>query len=418
MVVTLLVTLMTNISACGLYRTGYEEGPKATVAPSQIPVKEIKVGIILTGDGSGGDSYAHIDGIYQVADDLGLDTGKLIWKYFVTEEQCPSVAEELAAEGCHLIIADNKMYQTSLAETAKAHPDVTFVVAGGDSAARVVLKNFKNAYTKIYEARYMAGVVAGMKLSELDKEGKLPDSAYDEKGNIKMGYIATFRDAENISGYTAFFLGVQSIIKNVAMDVIYTYAYSNGEVENRAAQMLMMNGCVFIGQHTYSPGATGAIQAAYEAGNVCYTIGYGRDMLKDAPDVMLTSVKNNWSIYYRYIIDNVMYQKESSFDWADGIKKDAVKITELGTVCAEGTSEQMGAVVDALKSGYLNIFDTSKFTVDGKVLDSYFIDLDGDGEYDEGQTNAQAVSDGCFNESTLRSAPVFDIIIDGITEMN
>ncbi|MBE5927926.1 MAG: BMP family ABC transporter substrate-binding protein [Lachnospiraceae bacterium] len=359
-VITMLVTIMFDITACGLYKMGHKTPEQNNPEATEEPAQSIKMGIILSGDGGGGESYIHIDGLYQAVDDLGGDAAQLVWNYYVKEEECSAKVNELVSAGCNIIVADHKMYESYIQQAADAFKDVMFVVVSGDTANQANLPNFKNADTNVFEARYVAGVVAGMKLSELHKAGELPDKAYNKKGNIKVGYVGTFPDEECVSGYNSFFLGIRSIMDNVVMDVMYTNSQSAPEAESEAAKKLIDDGCVFIGQHTYSPAVSSAVQEAYEEGNVCYTIGYGRDMLKSAPDAMLTCIKNNWSVYYKYVIESMINETDVDADWAKGFKDNALGFTEFGPSCAEGTTEQVGAVIDSIKNGQLNISDIDK----------------------------------------------------------
>ena len=364
-VVTMLVTLMLNISACGLYKMGYENPEqKAPETATEMPLQDIKIGAILSGDGGGGNSYGHIDGLYQATDDLGVNTGNIVWNYYVKEDECSAKIEELIAAGCNIIVADHKMYESYMLTAAEAYKDVLFIAVAGNTASQVNFPNFKNANTNISEARYAAGVVAGMKLSELHKAGELPDSAYNKKGNIKVGYVGTFSDEECISGYSYFLLGIRSIIDNVVMDVLYTNSQSDPEAESKAVKEFISDGCVFVGQHTYSIGATKAVQEAFESGKMCYTIGYGRNMLVDAPDVVLTCIKNNWSVYYKYVIESMINKSDIDVTWTKGFAENAVGFTDFGPSCAEGTTEHIGAVVNAIKNDQMDIFNTG---IDKKI---------------------------------------------------
>ena len=293
-------------------------------------------------------------------------------------------------------------------EAASQNPEVTFVAMTGDTAAKSGLDNFCNAFTHVFESRYVSGVVAGMKVAELIADGKLTDKNYDGE-NVKIGYVGAYPYAEVVSGYTAFFLGIQSIVPNVTMEVSYTNSWFDITMEAAAADALMADGCVIIGQHADSTGAPSAVQAAYEKGNVAYSIGYNVDMLSVAPDAALTSATNNWAVYYTYAFGAMLKGEKIKTDWAEGFTSDAVAITDLGKSCAEGTAEKVAEVEKQLHDGELHVFDTSKFTVGGEHLDSY------DKSY--GFEGNELIKDGYFHESELRSAPAFDIRIDGIKEL-
>ena len=373
----------------------------------------VKIGCILVGDENEGYSYAHIKGIKEAIEATGIPAENVIMKYSVPEdEKCYDAAVDLAEQGCSLIISNSYNHQSHIQQAAMDYPEVTFVACTGDTANQANLPNLKNAFTGIYEARYMSGVVAGMKVAEMVENGELTDANYKD-GKVKIGYVGAFPYAEVVSGYTAFFLGVQSVYPDVVMDVTYTNAWFDITAEGTAADSLMANGCVIIGQHADSTGAPSAVQAAHEAGKNVYSVGYNIDMLEVAPDVALTSSTNNWGKFYTYAFDCAMKGEEIVTDWCQGYADGAVAITELGSACAEGTAEKVEEVAAALKDGSLHVFDCSKFTINGEHPTSIMIDMDGDFK---GET--EGVVDGVFMESTLRSAPGFTARIDGITELN
>lgn len=370
---------------------------------------DLKIGLILLGDENEGYTYAHIKGIQEAAKTLGLSDDQLVWKYSIPEDAtCTETALDLVDQGCNLIISNSYGHQSFMEEAASQNPEVTFVAMTGDTAAKSGLDNFCNAFTHVFESRYVSGVVAGMKVAELIADGKLTDKNYDGE-NVKIGYVGAYPYAEVVSGYTAFFLGIQSIVPNVTMEVSYTNSWFDITMEAAAADALMADGCVIIGQHADSTGAPSAVQAAFEKGNVAYSIGYNVDMLSVAPDAALTSATNNWAVYYTYAFGAMLKGEKIKTDWAEGFTSGAVAITDLGKSCAEGTAEKVAEVEKQLHDGTLHVFDTSKFTVGGEHLDSY------DKSY--GFEGNELIKDGYFHESELRSAPAFDIRIDGIKEL-
>ena len=374
---------------------------------------DLKIGAVMLGDETEGYTLAHMEGIKQAAAELGL-SDSIVWKYKVPEDQtCYDSALDLVGQGCNLIISNSYGHQSYMALAAEEYPDVTFVAMTGDFAALSGLDNFKNAFTKVYQSRYVSGVVAGMKIAEMLGDGTLSaekqPNSFDADGNVKIGYVGAYNYAEVISGYTAFFLGVRSIVPNVTMEVMYTNSWFDIDKEGAAAEALVAKGCVIIGQHADSTGAPSAVQAAFEKGNVAYSIGYNVDMLSVAPDAALTSATNNWGVFYKYAFSTMLKGEKLATNWAEGFNSDAVAITELGKSCAAGTAEKVAEVEKQLRDGTLHVFDTSKFTVGGEHLDSY------DKSY--GFEGHELISDGYFHESELRSAPAFDIRIDGIKEL-
>ena len=155
------------------------------------------------------------------------------------------IRDSLVGQGCNLVVSNSYGHQTYIVEEAEKYPDVTFVSMTGDFAALTGLDNFKNAFTNVYESRYVAGVVAGMKLQELVESGTLtPETqpnSFTADGKVKIGYVGAYPYAEVVSGYTAFFLGLQSIVPDVAMQVQYTNSWFNITAENEAAKALKTN---------------------------------------------------------------------------------------------------------------------------------------------------------------------------------
>ena len=385
---------------------------------------DLKVGVILVGDETEGYTLAHMNGIKAAAAELGVADSQIVWKYKVPEDQsCYDNALDLIGQGCNLIISNSYGHQTYMDLAAEEYPDVDFVSMTGDFAAISGKPNLKNAFTKIYEARYVSGVVAGMKVKELLDSGELspekqPNSFDGE--NVKIGYVGAFNYAEVVSGYTAFFLGIRSIVPNVTMEVMYTNSWFDIDKEGAAAEALVANGCVIIGQHADSTGAPAAVQKLLDNGTICYSVGYNIDMLPTAPTAALTSPTNEWHVFYADLFSKKMNGEEIAQNWAEGYAKDAVAITTLGPSCAAGTQEKVDEVVAALKDGSLKVFDTTTFTVGGEQVtsapvDLSFMDWSTMTAIYEGET-VEAIVDGAFEESSFRSAPYFALRIDGIVE--
>lgn len=420
----LAAAMVLSLAACGGSSSGSGSGSETEGATAPF---DFKVGVILVGDETEGYSAAHIDGIKEAQKELGLSDDQIIWKYKVPESQeCYEAAVDLVGQGCSLIISNSYGHQTFMVQAAQEYPDVTFVSMTGDFAAISGCDNFKNAFDNIYEARYVSGVVAGLKLQELMNDGTLtqetqPDS-FDADGNVKVGYVGAYNYAEVVSGYTAFYLGIKSVVPNSVMEVLYTNSWFDIDKEAAAAESLIANGCVIIGQHADSTGAPSATQKEKDNGRICYSVGYNIDMLETAPTAALTSPTNNWSVYYKYAIGAAMNGEDIDTDWSKGFADDAVGITELGPECAEGTQEKVDDVISQIKDGSLKVFDTSTFTVDGQPVTTAECDL----SYMDYTQNppeviyqgdtVEAIVDGAFSESTFRSAPYFTLRIDGITE--
>lgn len=411
-----MVLCMVSFASCG--EKAKDSDTTAAADNDSAAKSDLKIGVILVGDENEGYTYAHIEGVKKAAEKLGISDDQIIWKYSVGEdEECYDAAMELVDAGCTYIFSNSYGHQSHMQQAATEVSDVNFVAVTGDTAAPSGLANFSNAFTNVYECRYVSGVVAGMKLAELVADKKLSDKNFDADGNIKIGYVGAFPYAEVVSGYTAFFLGLRSVVENVAMKVQYTQSWFDISAEGEAANALMADGCVIIAQHADSTGAPSAVQAAYAKGEVVYSVGYNVDMLSVAPDAALTSATNNWAKYYEYAFDAALKGEKLVTDWAKGYDDDAVAITALGKSCAAGTQEKIDEVIAGIKDGSLHVFDVSKFTVKGSKVESCVVDLTGNFKTDD-EGDKEAIWDGYFHESELRSAPSFSLRIDGITELN
>jgi len=368
---------------------------------------DFKVGIILVHDENSGYDMAHIDGVKGAQEALGLTDDQIIFKYNIPEtEAAYDNAVDLAEQGCKLVISDSFGHQSYMMQAASEYPDVTFLAATGDTAWKEPIDNVANFFPHTYESRYVSGIVAGMKLKELLDSGAVTDPY--------VGYVGAYPYAEVVSGYTAFFLGIRSIVPDAHMDVQYTNSWYDPKAEGEAANALISRGCVIIGQHADSTGAPSAIQAAKDGGKVVYSVGYNINMLAVAPTAALTSAQNRWAALYTPTIEKAMKGEAIPKDYSVGYADDGVQISELGPECAEGTLEAVDAAIAGIIDGSLNIFDTKNYTVGGETITSFLaLDTDGDWTGDTGE----AIEDGIFYESKLISAPYFSLRIDGITEL-
>ena len=370
---------------------------------------DLKVGVIYVGDENEGYTEAHMKGIADMKQELGLSDDQVIEKTNIPEsEECYDAAVDLANQGCQIVIANSFGHESYMLQAATEYPDVQFCHATGYQAASSGLSNFHNFFTKIYEARYVSGVVAGLKLNEMIDDGTITEDT------AKMGYVGAYPYAEVISGFTSFYLGAKSVCPSVTMEVQYTNSWADLDAENQVATKLIQDGCVLISQHADTTGAPTACEAA---GVPC--VGYNVDMTSVAPNTALTSATNNWGPLFTEMVQDVIDGTQIPADLSIGYAEDGVAITPLNEkVCAEGTQDKVDEVIAAIKDGSLHVFDTSTFTVGGESLedaiaDGSLKDTLGD-SYDAFAAN---VSDGYDHESETQSAPSFAIIIDGITSV-
>ena len=366
-----------------------------------IPADQIKVGYIFVGDENEGYTAAHYDGAKAMMEALGLTDDQVIVKWTIPEtEACYDAAVDLAEAGCDIIFANSFGHEAYMMQVAAEYPDVQFCHATGFQAASSGLSNMHNYFDSIYEARYVGGVVAGMKLNEMIANGEITED------NCTIGYIGAYPYAEIISGFTSFFLGARSVCPSATMVVKYTNSWASFDLEKEAADALInTQNCVLISQHADTTGAPTACEE-----NGVPIVGYNISMIATAPTTALTSASNNWGSYYTYAVNCVIKGEEIVTDWCQGFSEGAVCITELNeAVCAEGTAEKVAEVEAAIKDGSLHVFDTATFTVGGEKLEDLIANNPDYAKY------ADYVSDGYFHESELASAPAFDLIVDGVT---
>lgn len=404
-----LSLMLTLVMTAGLVAgCGSSEEPKADAetnnAAGEADVAEaadIKVGVIYIGDENEGYTAAHMNGIDAMIEACGLSEDQVIEKTNIAEDESSyDAAVDLADSGCNVIFATSFGHESYLLQAAAEFPEVQFFHATGYQAASSGMANVHNYFTAIYEARYVSGVVAGMKINEMIADGEITEA------EAKMGYVGAYPYAEVVSGYTAFYLGAKSVCPSVTMEVQYTNSWADMSGENEIATKLIEDGCVLISQHADTTGAPSACQ---EAGVPC--VGYNVDMTTVAPDVALTSAANNWGAYYTAAVSSVIAGETFPTDWAEGYATSAVYVTKLNDgITADGTTEKVAEVEAALANGSLHVFDTATFTVEGSSIE----DLIAEGADYAGY--ADYVSDGYFHESEIISAPAFDLRIDGITE--
>ena len=361
--------------------------------------EKMKVGLICLHDENSTYDNNFLASFQESCDKMGVEA--VIKKNIPEGQECYDAAGEMVDAGCKLIFSDSFGHAGFMLQAAKDNPDVQFVSCTGDNALVANQENFHNAFASIYEGRYLAGVAAGMKLNELKDAGKL-------KGDTpKMGYVGAFTYAEVVSGYTSFYLGAKSVCPDVTMDVTFTGSWYDETAEKEGANKLIQGGCDLISQHADSMGAPTACE---EAG--IPDVSYNGSTKSAAPNTYIISSRINWSPFYEYAINAVQNGEAFDTNWTGNLETGSVELTELNEdVAAEGTAAKLEEVEAGLKDGSIHVFDTSAFTVEGKTLDSYLADVEADEAYEH---ETEAISDGYFHESEYRSAPYFDIQIDGI----
>ncbi|MBQ8077328.1 MAG: BMP family ABC transporter substrate-binding protein [Eubacterium sp.] len=378
----------------------------------------VKIGFIFLHDENSTYDLNFINAAKEACEKAGVE---YVLKTNVPEgNECYEAAADLVDQGCNVVFADSFGHEDYMIKAAKEFTDVEFCHATGTKAHTEKLANYHNAFASIYEGRYLAGVAAGLKLNEIKEAKKL-------KGDVpKMGYVGAFTYAEVVSGYTSFYLGAKSVCPDVVMDVQFTGSWYDETAEKEAAQALINAGADLISQHADSMGAPTACENAGIP-----DVSYNGSTVKACPNTFIVSSRINWAPYFEHIIDCVQNNKEIEADWTGTIETGSVELTEVNEkAAAKDTQAKLDEVKKGLEDGSIKVFDTKNFTVtvDAKkqlnakatvdkngVLTGYQADVDTDEAF-AGDT--EVVKDGAFSESEFRSAPYFDINIDGITLLN
>ena len=362
---------------------------------------EVKVGFIFLHDENSTYDKNFMDAAVAACEAMGVEYAQ---KTQIPEStDCYDAAVELIeVDGCNVIFADSFGHESFLMQAAEEYPDVQFCHATGTQAHTAGLANFHNAFASIYEGRYLAGVAAGMKLNEMIADGKITAD------KAKMGYVGAFTFAEVMSGYTSFYLGAKSVCPTVTMDVKFTGSWYDETLEKEAALALINGGCVLISQHADSMGAPTACETAGVP-----NVSYNGSTVAACPNTFIVSSRIDWTPYFKYMIECVQNGTAIDTDWTGTIETGSVVLTDVNTAAAaEGTVEKLEEVKAQLLDGTVKVFNTANFTVGGEAVTSYMADVDTDAAF---TPDTEAIVDGVFAESSLRSAPYFDLRIDGIT---
>ena len=361
---------------------------------------KVKIGFIFLHDENSTYDLNFINGAKEACEKLGVDYE--LKTNIGESEACYNTAADLADEGCNIVFADSFGHEDYMIQAAKEYPNVQFCHATGTKAHTENLANFHNAFASIYEGRFLGGIAAGMKLNQLIEEGKITAD------QAKLGYIGAYTYAEVISGYTSFFLGARSVCPSATMEVTFTGSWYDPTLEQEAAIKLINDKCVVISEHADSMGAPTEFQK-----NGIPFVFYNGSAAEACPDTYIVASRINWEPYFEFIINAVTNGEEIPADWTGTIATGSVVLAELNeAAAAPGTKEAIEEATAKLASGELKVFDTATFTKDGAALESYQADVDTDAAY---TPDTEVIADGYFHESEFRSAPYFDIQIDGIT---
>lgn len=391
------------LASCGGGSSAESPAPSASAAAeSAAPEgKTVKVGLICIGDENDqGYTYNFIRGKEDATAALAAEGINVEWvvKYNIGEDSsCEDANIELAEEGCDLIINNSYGFEDYMLKAAPDYEDIQFVACTNLNSSFSDLPNVHNAFANIYEGRYLAGVVGGLKLQEMIDAG---DITADQ---AVIGYVGAYPYAEVISGFTSFYLGARSVCPSATMKVKYVNSWSSATEEANAATALADEGCKLISQHSDN---TTPATAAQTAG--VYHCGYNNDMTGVAPEASLVSCRIDWSPYFQYAIKAVANGESFDRDWTQSMAQGSVLLTNLNeAIAAPGTAEKLIEVEKGLADGAIHPFD-GPFTGTGTAFGASAPDTltVAEGDY--------------FKESDVAggktSAPYFYWIIDGITQ--
>ena len=378
----------------------------ATTDATPVADDSFKIGFIFLHDENSTYDLNFINAAREAQAALGLSDDQVIFKTNIPESnECYEAALDLVDRGCSVIFADSFGHESYMLQAARENPDVQFCHATGTMAHTEGLANFHNAFASIYEGRYLAGIAAGMKLNEMIANETI------KADEAKIGYVGAFTYAEVISGYTSFFLGARSVCPTATMEVQFTGSWYDETAEKEAATTLISRGCKLISQHADSMGAPTACETAGVP-----NVSYNGSTVAACPNTFIVSSRINWAPYFEYIVNCAKTGEAIAADWTGTLATGSVELSEINEkAAAEGTQAAIDAAKAKLESGELHVFDTAVFTVGGETITSYLADVDTDANYEK---DTEVVADGYFHESEKRSAPYFDLDIDGITKLN
>ena len=315
-----------------------------------IPIEDVKVGILYIGSAAdtSGYTYAHELGIQGMVSNLGMSDDQVVRKEMIDDgdnEAVKKALDECIAEGCNIIFTTSWGYMDETAEYAEEYPDIYFAHGTGYLSNG---KNFTNYFGRIYQARYLSGIVAGLKT----------------ESNL-IGYVSAMGsdNSECTGGIDAFAMGVELVNPDAKVLVAVTNSWFSPDDEQAASEALVAAGCDVLAQHV----DTTAPQMV-SAANKTWAIGYNSDMSKETPDATLTSVIWNWSAYYTSYVSSIINATYDGSNYYGGMDESLVGLTALSSICDEKTEALVGEAQKKILSGEFGIFDGVIETNDGQTI--------------------------------------------------
>lgn len=324
--------------------------------------RHVVVGFVYDGD----ESTPYTNNFMRAQRQLEMQYGDqidIVIRNNTSEDYAEQAIQELLDSGCDIIFTNSYGFNVAAKAAAASHPEVEFCQATGDNAnADPILPNYHTFMGEIYEGRYVAGLVAGMKLKEMIDQGVI------SREEAKVGYVGAFPYAEVISGYTAFFLGIRQIVPEAVMTVRYTYTWNSYSLEKECAEKMIQEGCAIISQHSDTIGPAVACENASEEHPV-YHVGYNQSMIDIAPTTSLVSCRINWTPYVLSAVEAVLAEEKiedhvdanvHGRDAGAGFEKGWVQMVELNdSIVADGSQERIDDTIKLMEKGKVTVFQGS-----------------------------------------------------------
>lgn len=309
---------------------------------------ELKIGVLYIGSASetSGYTYAHEIGIQGMANNIGLSDNQIVRKESVSdsdEKAIKAALQDCVDKKCNVIFTTSWGYMNQTEEFAEKYPDIYFANATGYLSNG---KNFTNYFGRIYQTRYLSGIVAGLKTN-------------------KIGYVSAMGtdNSECTGGVDAFAIGVESVNKAAKVKVAVTNSWYAPDDEKKASDALIAAGCDVLAQHCDT---TAPQEASQDNGT--WSIGYNSDMSKETPKATLTSVIWNWSAYYTSYISSIINASYDGKNYYGGMKENLVSLTELSSLCESDTADKIKEAKENIISGKFGVFDGVLKTNTGKTV--------------------------------------------------
>lgn len=330
--------------------TAKKAADKNKAGMKTISKDELKIGVLYIGSASetSGYTYAHEIGIQGMANNIGLSDNQIVRKESVSdsdEKAIKAALQDCVDKKCNVIFTTSWGYMNQTEEFAEKYPDIYFANATGYLSNG---KNFTNYFGRIYQTRYLSGIVAGLKT----------------KTN-KIGYVSAMGtdNSECTGGVDAFAIGVESVNKAAKVKVAVTNSWYAPDDEKKASDALIAAGCDVLAQHCDT---TAPQEASQDNGT--WSIGYNSDMSKETPKATLTSVIWNWSAYYTSYISSIINASYDGKNYYGGMKENLVSLTELSSLCESDTADKIKEAKENIISGKFGVFDGVLKTNTGKTV--------------------------------------------------